>query len=85
MSPTEQLRHYIRSCSITPTHIGKLANVSGASMRALMTGKGTITLQTLDRIAEVLGLFLGKVSKVLPPKKTRGRPRKKEYGNGTMA
>jgi len=58
MKFSDQVRKAIRTCGLTRYRIAKDTGVSESALSRFMAGKGNLNLDTLDRLAELLGLSL---------------------------
>jgi transcriptional regulator with XRE-family HTH domain len=58
MKFSDQVRQAIRECGFTRYRIAKDTGVSESALSRFMAGKGNLNLDTLDRLAGVLGLTL---------------------------
>jgi transcriptional regulator with XRE-family HTH domain len=58
MKPSEQLKQVIRQSPLTTYRIAKLAGIRGSVLSLFLSGKRTITVETMDALAEVLGLSI---------------------------
>ncbi|MEI8194767.1 MAG: helix-turn-helix transcriptional regulator [Phycisphaerae bacterium] len=77
MKPSEQTRRIIQRSPLTPYRLAKLAGVSEAALSLFLNGKRTITLETLDALAPVLGLTIagdGRDTKLAESAPLPGRP-----------
>jgi transcriptional regulator with XRE-family HTH domain len=79
MTPfSEQIRNAIRNAGVSRYAIAKQANISESALSRFMSGEQSMSLATLDGIAEALGLEV--IVGVSAVKKSRkpGRPKKLE-------
>ncbi len=77
MKPSKQLKRIIEQSPLTPYRIAKLAGASEAALSLFLNGKRTITLDTLDTLAPVLGLSIqsdGRDNKLATDAPKPGRP-----------
>ena len=63
MTITDQLRRAIRASGKSRYWLSGESGVDKAALSRFMAGKATLTLPSLDRLAEVLGLELRKKRK----------------------
>ena len=74
---SRQIREAIASSGLTRYRIAEEAGVAQSTLSRFMAGEGGLTLDTLDRIAEVLRLSLvckGPTQRTLRSARGRGRP-----------
>ena len=77
--PSQQIRLLIQASALTPYRIAKLAGIRGSLLSVFLSGERTITLDTLDALAPVLGLEVtgdGRDVKLAKAAPKRGRPKK---------
>jgi transcriptional regulator with XRE-family HTH domain len=56
MSLTEQVREAIRECGVSRYQIARETGLPEAALSRFMTGKKTITLETLERLHEFISV-----------------------------
>ena len=81
---TDAVRRAIQTAGVSRHRICRAAGIDTASICRFMAGKTGLTLATLDRLADVLGLDVvarGPV-RVSPPAKRGRKPKKGRCGYG---
>ena len=53
---SDQIRHAIDSSGLSRYRIAKEINIAQATLSRFMTGKGGLSMSSLDRLADLLGL-----------------------------
>ena len=70
---SDQIRHEIQNCGVSSYVLARSADVSESTLSRFLNGESGLTLETLDRLAEVLGLHIAPRANRLPQPKGRGR------------
>jgi len=79
----DQLRQVIRECGTSQYGLANQVGIAESVLSRFLSGKRGLSLETLDRLAGVLGIDISKRISTVKPRRPRGR-RKKEKGNRTM-
>jgi plasmid maintenance system antidote protein VapI len=64
---TDQIREAVDASGVTRAAICQAIDMPESSMSRFMAGKGGLSMRTLDRLAELIGL-----QATLPPKRRKG-------------
>jgi plasmid maintenance system antidote protein VapI len=62
-APSDQLAELIRTCGMTPAELAQAASVSPSVLSRFLSGQRTLSLATVDRLADVLGLRFASATK----------------------
>ena len=74
MKPSDDMKHLIENCGLTRYQLAQVSGVSEAVLSLFVTGKRSLTLTTVDRLAAALGLrIVGKKAKNKPRKQKATR------------
>jgi transcriptional regulator with XRE-family HTH domain len=68
---SQQLRSHLRECGMSPYAIAKSSGVSQSVLSRFLAGERSPTLDTADKLAQVLGLELRSVGR--KPKRPKAR------------
>jgi len=81
---TDQVRRAIRKSGLTQYRIAKESGIDSAAMSRFMAGKTSLTLTSLDRMADVLGLNVVAcgLRRAYPPAKPGPKPKKGRVTRG---
>lgn len=78
MKPSDQVKQIIQDSPLTAYRISKLAGLRNSVLSLFLSGDRTITLDTLDALAPILGLSVesnGQDKKLAADAPKPGRPR----------
>lgn len=59
-SLTDQLRHFVESAEISRYELWKITGIDQAVLSKFINGKGGLSMESLDKIGEVLNLQITK-------------------------